>query len=224
MSSRLPTDEALEKEDRIDEMKQNNKKKQPIHPAPAASTAGPCPTICQSSRTPRHWKLPSTIALPNHPNLSWSVTKPPKWCEPSEDCTVWSVLKGCSIDGQVSKASSWKQLILIRLQMCRLIWVSLSWEHVILYVLPCAAHFYLSDSVGIIEMSRNWYARVWYRMRHSSMSTSGSSGGLHGSIDMCWIQSRITSTRSLGIPLHCVVNSLIWLTVAVAMLKNTDLP
>ena len=36
-------------------------------PAPAASTAGPCPTICKSSRTPRYWKLPSTIAQPNHP-------------------------------------------------------------------------------------------------------------------------------------------------------------
>ena len=62
-------------EDRIDEMKkqkqkqqqQQKKKKQPTRPAPAASIAGPCPTICQSSRTPRHWKLPSTIARPNHP-------------------------------------------------------------------------------------------------------------------------------------------------------------
>ena len=34
---------------------------------PAASTEGPCPTICKSSRTPRHWKLPSTISQPNHP-------------------------------------------------------------------------------------------------------------------------------------------------------------
>ena len=85
MSNHLPRDETLEKEDRIDEMKKkqknnNNKtnkknqktttttkKKQPTRPAPAASTAGPCPTICQSSRTPRHWKLPSTIARPNHP-------------------------------------------------------------------------------------------------------------------------------------------------------------
>ena len=83
MSSRLPTDEALEKEDRIDEIKKqqqktkkqkkkktkqkqkkNNKKKKKHSPsiphllqaqqAPAASTAGPCPTICQSSRTIRH--------------------------------------------------------------------------------------------------------------------------------------------------------------------------
>ena len=72
MSSRLPRDEALEKEDRIDEMKKKTKtktkkkkKKQPTCHALAASTAGPCPTICQSSRTPRHWKLPSTIARPN---------------------------------------------------------------------------------------------------------------------------------------------------------------
>ena len=58
------------------------KKIKPIHPAPAASTAGPCPIICKSSRTPRHWKLPSTIAQPNHPVIGdwlqlsgdWSVT------------------------------------------------------------------------------------------------------------------------------------------------------
>ena len=43
------------------------KKKQPTRPAPVAITADPCPTICQNSRTPRHRKLPSTIARPNHP-------------------------------------------------------------------------------------------------------------------------------------------------------------
>ena len=56
MSSCLQTDEAVEKEDRIDEMKKttttktNNKtkqkkqqKKQPTRPAPAASTAGALP-------------------------------------------------------------------------------------------------------------------------------------------------------------------------------------
>ena len=57
MSSRLLRDEALEKEDRKDEMKNKNIK-QSTRPAPAASTAGPWPTICQSSKTPRHWKLP----------------------------------------------------------------------------------------------------------------------------------------------------------------------
>ena len=75
MSSRLPRDEALGKEDRINEIKkkktgkkkQKTKKNQPIRPAPAASTAGSCPIICQSSRMPRDWKLPSTIARPNHP-------------------------------------------------------------------------------------------------------------------------------------------------------------
>ena len=83
MSSRLRKDEALEKEERTDEMKKNKKKKkqqqqqqkknkkkkkkkkQHTRPAPAASTAVPCPTICQSSRTPRHWKLLSTIARPH---------------------------------------------------------------------------------------------------------------------------------------------------------------
>ena len=74
MSNHLPTDEALEKEDRIDDMrKKKKKKKQPTHPAPAASTAGPCPTICQSSKMPRHWKLPSTIARPNNPHNVLSV-------------------------------------------------------------------------------------------------------------------------------------------------------
>ena len=78
MSSRLPKDEALEKEDMIDEMtkknnkkktkqKKNNNQKQLTRPAPAASTAGPYPTVFQSNRTPWHWKLPSTIARPNHP-------------------------------------------------------------------------------------------------------------------------------------------------------------
>ena len=41
MSSRLTTDEALEKEDRIDKLKKYKKK--PTCPAPAASTAGPLP-------------------------------------------------------------------------------------------------------------------------------------------------------------------------------------
>ena len=58
MSSRLPRDEALEKEDRIDEMKigiyiKKQKKKKSTRPAPAANTAGPCPTICQQLLTGR---------------------------------------------------------------------------------------------------------------------------------------------------------------------------
>ena len=40
------------KEDRIGERKN-------------ASTAGPCPTITQNNKTPRHCKLPSTISRPN---------------------------------------------------------------------------------------------------------------------------------------------------------------
>ena len=85
MSSRLPTDEALEKEDRIDEM---TRKKKPIRPAPAASTAGPCPSVFQSSRTSWHWKLPSTIARPNHPlnseakQISQQWSRPTKWSRP----------------------------------------------------------------------------------------------------------------------------------------------
>ena len=47
MSSRLPKDEALEKEDRIDEMtKKKEEKKKPTRPAHAAITAGSRPTIC----------------------------------------------------------------------------------------------------------------------------------------------------------------------------------
>ena len=61
MFSRLPKDRTLE---RVDE---KYKKIYPTHPAPAASTAGSCPTICKSGRTLRHLKLPSTIAQPNHP-------------------------------------------------------------------------------------------------------------------------------------------------------------
>ena len=42
-----------------------------VHPsAPAASTADPCPALCKSSRTPRHWKLPNTITQPNHPAIA----------------------------------------------------------------------------------------------------------------------------------------------------------
>ena len=52
MVSCLPKDRTLEMEDR-------KKKKKKI--------AGPCPTICKRSRMPQHWKLPSTIAQPNHP-------------------------------------------------------------------------------------------------------------------------------------------------------------
>ena len=72
MSSRLQRDEALEKEDRIDEMKTitTTTKKQPTHTAPAASTAGTCPTICQSSRTPQHWKLPAPSPDPTTHEIS----------------------------------------------------------------------------------------------------------------------------------------------------------
>ena len=59
LSSRLQRNEAFGKEDRIDEVE-----KKPTRPAPAASTVGPCPTICQSS---------STIARPN--NLSIMIGK-----------------------------------------------------------------------------------------------------------------------------------------------------
>ena len=40
-------------EDRIDKMKRYKNSQTP---------AAPCPTICESSRMPQHWKLPSTIA------------------------------------------------------------------------------------------------------------------------------------------------------------------
>ena len=62
MSSRLPTDEALEKEDGIDEMK---KKISP--PVPHLLQAQQAPALPCSNRPPLHWKLPSTIARPNHP-------------------------------------------------------------------------------------------------------------------------------------------------------------
>ena len=56
-----------------DEMKKTHRKTT-THPSrPAASTEGPCSTICQSSRSHRHWKLPSTIALPNHPRKKWML-------------------------------------------------------------------------------------------------------------------------------------------------------
>ena len=51
------------------------------HPAPAASTAGPCPTICTSSRTPWNWKLPSTIVL--LPLLVGAKQKDKQWSGPT---------------------------------------------------------------------------------------------------------------------------------------------
>ena len=38
-------------------------------PAPTARAVGPCPTLIQTSRTPRHWKLPRTITPHDHPLL-----------------------------------------------------------------------------------------------------------------------------------------------------------
>ena len=51
------------------------KKKQPTRPAPAASTAGPCPTICQNSRRPRHWKLPSSYEINVKKQNIWTLKK-----------------------------------------------------------------------------------------------------------------------------------------------------
>ena len=66
-------------------------KKQPTRPAPAASTAGTCPTICRSSRTPRHWKLPSTIGLHKRPrNVNKWSTKYHIFYYISK-CSSWSV-------------------------------------------------------------------------------------------------------------------------------------
>ena len=68
MSSRLPTDEALEKEDRMDEMKK--KKKKVAHPSRTCCKHNrSLPYHMPSSRTPRHWKLHSTIARPNYPRF-----------------------------------------------------------------------------------------------------------------------------------------------------------
>ena len=40
-------------------------------PAPTAGTIGPCPTMIQISRTPRHWKFTQhdRTAPPDHPLL-----------------------------------------------------------------------------------------------------------------------------------------------------------
>ena len=39
-------------------------------PAPTASTIGPCPTVFQVSRTPRHWKFTQHLR----------TTRPPLYC------------------------------------------------------------------------------------------------------------------------------------------------
>lgn len=47
--------------------RQRKMSKQPL-PSPTASTVSPCPTIIQSSRTPQHWKFPTTIPVQTRMN------------------------------------------------------------------------------------------------------------------------------------------------------------
>ena len=44
-------------------------------PAPTASAVGPCPTIIQISRTPRHWKFTQHLRTtrPPHARIGWLV-------------------------------------------------------------------------------------------------------------------------------------------------------
>ena len=52
------------------EMREKMSKQPP--PAPIASTIGPCLTIIQISRTPRHWKFTQHLRTTDHPiPLSW---------------------------------------------------------------------------------------------------------------------------------------------------------
>ena len=67
MSSSLPTDEALEKECRIDEIK---KKKKKIYIYIYIYIYSPPVLYLLQTQQARHWTLPSTIARPNHPQLS----------------------------------------------------------------------------------------------------------------------------------------------------------
>ena len=53
--------------------------KQP-RPAPTASTIGPCPTIIQISRTPRHWKFTQHLRTTwPPPPIKWSLWMTMKW-------------------------------------------------------------------------------------------------------------------------------------------------
>ena len=52
------------------EMIDEKKNVQTTPPAPTASAAGPCPTLIQISRTPRHWKFTQ-----HH-----RTTRPPRFC------------------------------------------------------------------------------------------------------------------------------------------------
>ena len=49
-------------------------------PAPTASAAGPCPTLIQISRTPRHWKFTQ-----HH-----RTTRPPRACKEQAKCCFFS--------------------------------------------------------------------------------------------------------------------------------------
>ena len=68
------------RQDRQDE----KNKKQPTRPAPAASTTGPCPTICQSSRTPGTGSYPAPSP---DPTTHWT-----KCVDPDQTCFAASDL------------------------------------------------------------------------------------------------------------------------------------
>ena len=154
MSSHFPRDEALEKEDMIDKIKKIIKK-QPTCPAPAASTAGPCPTICQSSRTPWHWKLPSTIARPNHPcNLiSW------KNYFGLHRCTDWSGVVGFDMP-QLNSSHKYRTPIVNRLKHESLTEIR---NAVIIYWLTkeTLQAFFANGSNRNVEMGYLLYLNKW---------------------------------------------------------------
>ena len=47
--------------------------KQPPPPAPTASTVGPCPTVTQIRRTPRHWKFSQHHRTTDYPLMDWQL-------------------------------------------------------------------------------------------------------------------------------------------------------
>ena len=50
------------------EMIDQRKMSKQTPPAPTPGAISPCPTVIQIRRTPWHWRLPRTIAPPDHPN------------------------------------------------------------------------------------------------------------------------------------------------------------
>ena len=148
---------------------------------PSASTTGPCPTICQSSRTPHHWKLPSTITRLNHPHQDHlnKLSGPFEqiFVFPSHGDSIWNL---ASIGPVVSEEKMFKECrqqmdngglpILSSPMSLRLRWAKKSYlnEWKIFQRKKCTGHFTQQFSVTLKSMLQN------HTLRHCKQRDVGS--------------------------------------------------